>query len=91
LNIRPKNTELDFISGMERSALLSVFQPEIESEKATVFGDNVMSGINLYLNKHEDTGLVAMIARDSGHLIQKHYTHEMASHTQFPLLVLHDA
>jgi nucleotide-binding universal stress UspA family protein len=91
LNVRPKNTHLDFQASMERSALLSVFQPEIESERITVFSSNVMSGINFYLNQHEDTGLVAMIARDSGHLIQKHYTREMASHTQFPLLVLHDA
>jgi hypothetical protein len=34
--------------------------------------------------------LVAMIARDTGALIQKHYTREMASHTHLPLLVLHD-
>jgi nucleotide-binding universal stress UspA family protein len=90
LNVRPKDTHLDHVTRMERNALLSVFQPEIESEPVTVFSSNIMSGINFYLNKNEDTGLVAMIARDSGHLIQKHYTQEMASHTQFPLLVLHD-
>lgn len=49
------------------------------------------SGINFYLSqRNTDTGLLAMIARDSGHLIQKHYTREMASHTHLPLLVLHD-
>ena len=90
LSVRPKNTHLDPLKGMERDALLSLFRPEIESERATVFSSTVMSGINYYLNEHSDTGLVAMIARDSGHLIQKHYTHEMASHTSFPLLVLHD-
>lgn len=90
VNVRPKNTRLDFQTSMQRNALLSVFRPEIESERSTVFSNNVMSGINFYLNEHEDTGLVAMIARDSGQLIQKHYTREMASHTQFPLLVLHD-
>jgi hypothetical protein len=91
LNIRPKDTQLDFQKGMERSALLSRFNPEIESERATVFSATVISGINFYLNEHADTGLVAMIARDTGHLIQKHYTREMASHTHLPLLVLHDA
>jgi hypothetical protein len=77
---------------MERDILLSYFNPEIESERVTVFSNSVIGGINFYLSeKNTDTGLVAMIARDSGHLIQKHYTREMASHTHLPLLVLHDA
>jgi nucleotide-binding universal stress UspA family protein len=91
LGVRPKNTHLDPLKNMERDALLSLFRPEIESERATVFSGSVMGGINYYLNEHDDTGLLAMIARDSGHLIQKHYTREMASHTHLPLLVLHDA
>jgi hypothetical protein len=90
LNVRPKKTELDLMPKMVRNALLSVFKPEIESEYVTVFNSNVMAGINFYLNKNDDTGLIAMVARDSGHLIQKHYTREMASHTQLPLLVMHD-
>jgi nucleotide-binding universal stress UspA family protein len=91
LSVRPKNSSLDYLKEMERRALLSVFSDKIETERITVFSRNVMSGINFYLNKNKDTGLVAMIARDSGHLIQKHYTREMASHTNFPLLVLHDS
>lgn len=90
VSIRPKNTDLDFQKRMEREALLSVFRPEIETERITVFSSSVMGGLNFYLNEHEDTGLVAMIARDTGQLIQKHYTREMASHTHLPLLVLHD-
>jgi hypothetical protein len=90
VSVRPKNTELEYQKRMEREALLSVFKPEIESERITVFSNNVMGGINFYLNENTDTGLIAMIARDSGHLIQKHYTREMASHTHLPLLVLHD-
>ncbi len=90
LNVRPKDTELNFVPKMVRNVLLSVFKPEIESEHISVFSNNVISGINFYLNKNDDTGLVAMIARDSGNLIQKHYTREMASYTQYPLLVLHD-
>lgn len=91
VSVRRKNTDLDYLKRMERSALLSIFNPEIESDRATVFSRDVMGGINFYLNEHkEDTGLIAMIARDSGHLIQKHYTREMASHTHLPLLVLHD-
>ena len=91
LSVRPKNTGLPDLKRMERDFLLSLFNPEIESERVTVFSSNVISGINFYLNKNTDTGLIAMIARDSGHLIQKHYTREMASHTHLPLLVLHDA
>jgi len=90
VSVRPKNTELDYLKRMEREALLSVFRPEIETERITVFSNSVMGGLNFYLNEHWDTGLVAMIARDSGQLIQKHYTREMASHTNLPLLVLHD-
>jgi nucleotide-binding universal stress UspA family protein len=90
VSVRPKNTELDFQKRMEREALLSIFRPEIETERITVFSSSVMGGLNFYLNEHEDTGLVAMIARDTGQLIQKHFTREMASHTHLPLLVLHD-
>jgi len=91
LSVRPKHTSLPDLKRMARDFLLSIFNPEIESERVTVFGSNVIDGINLYLNQNTDTGLIAMIARDSGHLIQKHYTREMASHTHLPLLVLHDA
>lgn len=91
VSVRPNNTHLQDFQKLQRDFLLSVFRPEIESERITVFSSNVISGINYYLNKHDDTGLVAMIARDTGHLIQKHYTREMASHTDYPLLVLHDA
>ncbi len=91
LSVRPKNTKLSGSKRMERDLLLSFFNPEIESERVTVFNNNVIGGINFYLSeKNTDTGLLAMIARDSGHLIQKHFTREMASHTHLPLLVLHD-
>jgi hypothetical protein len=40
---------------------------------------------------NKDTGLLAMIARDSARIIQKHYTREVASHIHLPLLILHDA
>jgi nucleotide-binding universal stress UspA family protein len=90
-SVRPKNTSLPDLKRMERDFLLSLFNPEIESERVTVFSSSVIGGINFYLNqKNMDTGLIAMIARDSGHLIRKHYTREMASHTHLPLLVLHD-
>ena len=92
LSVRPNNTVLPDLKRMERDFLLSFFNPEIETERMTVFSNNVIGGINFYLNqKSKDAGLIAMIARDSGHLIQKHYTREMASHTHLPLLVLHDA
>lgn len=91
LSVRPKNTGLPDLKRMEREFLLSFFKPEIKSKRVTVFSNSVIGGINFYLNKKNlDTGLIAMIARDSGHLIQKHYTREMASHTHLPLLVLHD-
>jgi nucleotide-binding universal stress UspA family protein len=91
LSVRPKNTGLPDLKRMERDYLVSRFTPEIAAERITVFSDSVIGGINYYLKeKSEDTGLVAMIARDSGKLIQKHYTREMASHTHLPLLVFHD-
>jgi nucleotide-binding universal stress UspA family protein len=91
LSVRPENTRLPDEKRLEREFLLSLFEPEIKSQRMTIFSHNVIDGINYYLNKKNDTGLVAMIARDSGRLIQKHYTREMASHTHLPLLVLHDA
>ena len=89
VSVRPKDTKLNLIRQMERDRLLGFFSPELESERITVFSDDVISGINYYLKKNTDTGLV-MIARDSGLLIQRHYTRQMASHTHLPLLVLHD-
>ncbi len=91
VSVRPKNTGLDDLKRLTRDYLLSFFNPEIESDRVTVFSSNVIGGIDFYLNQNTDTGLIAMIARDSGHLIQKHYTRDMASHTHLPLLVLHDA
>ena len=91
LSIRPEHTSLPDLKRLERDFLVSLFNPEIKSDRVTVFSSNVINGINFYLDKNKDTGLIAMIARDSGHLIQKHYTREMASHTHLPLLVLHDA
>jgi nucleotide-binding universal stress UspA family protein len=92
LSVRPRDTGLPEVKRMERDFLLSFFNPEIETDRMTVFSSTVMGGINFYLNqKNTDAGLVAMIARDSGHLLQKHYTREMASHTHLPLLVLHDS
>lgn len=90
LSVRPKNTTLPDSKRLERDFLLSVFKPEIETERITVFSSNVINGINFYLDKNTDSGLIAMIARDSGHHMQKNYTKEMASHTHLPLLVLHD-
>jgi len=91
MNVRPGKTQLDYLKGLERSALVSRFSPEIETQRITVFSDNILSGISYYLSENRDTGLVVMVARDSGNLIQRHYTREMASHTDFPLLVVHDA
>ena len=90
LSVRPEKTGLPDVKRLYRDFLLSFFEPEIKGERATVFSGNVISGINFYLNEHSDTGLLAMVARNSGHLIQKHFTREMASHTHLPLLVLHD-
>jgi len=91
LSVRPKNTSLDDSKKAERGFLLSYFRPEIDTERVTVFSDSVIGGINFYLNqRNTDAGLIAMIARDSGHLFQKHFTREMASHTHLPLLILHD-
>jgi hypothetical protein len=91
LSVRPENTRLSGSKRKEREFLLSFFNPEIETERVTVFSKSVLGGIDFYLDqKNTDTGLLAMIARDSGQVVKKHYTKEMASYTHFPLLVLHD-
>jgi len=90
LNVRPKGTRLSEMGDLQRNRLLSFFNPEIESERITVFSENIIRGINYYLNKQDDIGLVAMIARDSGKIFQKHYTRAMASYTELPLLILHN-
>ncbi|WP_380805065.1 universal stress protein [Shivajiella indica] len=90
LNVRPKNTKLKPSKQLQRSSLLYNFKKELETEGITVFSNNVLDGINFYLDKHSDTGLVVMISRDSGGLFQRHFTREMASITHNPLLLLND-
>jgi nucleotide-binding universal stress UspA family protein len=51
LNVRPPHTELYEMTKLERSAMVHFFNPEINSESATVFGTSVMSGIRFYLDK----------------------------------------
>lgn len=88
MNVRPKNTILGFDQELERKALISRFSEGIETEQITVFADNVMDGINFYLDKNADTGMIAMIARDSNGLFQRSLTKNMAALTTYPLLVL---
>ncbi len=90
ISVRPENTDIDDSKRMERSALVSHFRPEVPTEWYTIFSKSVLGGIKYYLDKNRDTGLVAMIARDTGQLIQKHFTREMASHTEYPLLVMNE-
>src|SRR5207253_1251721 len=48
LSVRPKNTFLHDFSRMQRDFLVSLFNPEIDSERVTIFSSNVISGINFY-------------------------------------------
>lgn len=91
LNVRPKNTKLSPQKGLVRSALVSGFRDVLETERITVFSNNVLDGINFYISKNSDTGLIAMVARDSGGLFPHHFTQDMASITHYPLLVLNDS
>ena len=90
LNVRPKNSRLNPIAILERDALLSHFSDKMESKRITVFSDDVIEGINFYIEKKGDVGLLAMINRDSGAIIQKHFTHKMASQVELPLLIIPD-
>src|SRR5688572_27925951 len=87
---RRRITRLDFVKNVASSARLTVFRAQIDVDRATVVRSNVLKGIYFYLNVHDDTGVLAMISRDSGKLIQTQYTREMAANTHLPLLVLHD-
>jgi nucleotide-binding universal stress UspA family protein len=91
VNVRPKNTKLNFQKSLVRSALVSGFSHSLETEPVTVFSDKVLDGINFYLSKNSDTGLIAMVARDSSGLFPHHFTQDMASITHYPLLVLNDS
>lgn len=90
LTVRPKNTKLNFQQELQRENLLSAFGESVDTEKVTVFSDNVMDGIKYYLEKNADTGMIVMISRDSGGFFQRHFTREMASATQYPMLVLNE-
>jgi len=90
LNVRPKDTKLNHQKVKVRAALVSGFKDLLETEPTTVFSNKVLDGINFYLTNHADTGMIAMIARNSSGIFQPHFTQEMASITHFPLLVLKD-
>lgn len=88
LTVRPKNTSLNIQQGLQRKSLLSGFGDLVDTEIVTVFSSNVLDGIQFYLDKNTDTGMIVMISKDSGGLFQRHFTREMASVTHYPLLVL---
>lgn len=90
LNVRKKGEDLSDPKREERASLLDFFGKDLDTERITVFSDNVINGIEYYLSRNKKAGLVAMVSRDSGELFQKHYTWEMAAHTNVPLLVLPD-
>ncbi len=91
LSVRAKKASLSHSKRKERDFLLSLFNPEIETERVTIFSDSIIGGINFYLEqRNTDTGLLAMVARESGYLIARHFTREMASQTHLPFLVMHD-
>ncbi|GAB2484992.1 universal stress protein [Algoriphagus taiwanensis] len=90
LNVRPKNTTLDYEKRLLRKSLISAFGEVADTEKATVFSNNILHGIQFYLEKNEDTGLIVMISKDTGGLFQRHFTHEMAAMTHYPLLILNE-
>ncbi|GMQ23667.1 hypothetical protein Aoki45_03490 [Algoriphagus sp. oki45] len=90
LNIRQKNTKLDYEKRLLRKSLLSSFGQDVDAEKATVFSSNILDGIQYYLDKNADTGLIVMISKESRGLFQRHFTHEMAAVTHYPLLVLNE-
>lgn len=88
LNVRPKDASLGYEKRLQRRSLISAFSEVAETEKATVFSNTILDGIQFYLEKNEDTGLIVMISKDSGGLFQRHFTHEMAAVTHYPLLIL---
>jgi hypothetical protein len=74
---------------MERKFLLS-FLARRSKASALPYSLIMYRGINYYLSEKTKTRIGSDDCPDSGHLIQKHFTREMAS-THLPLLVLHDA
>ncbi len=88
LNVRPKNTTLDYEKKLLRKSLLNSFEKVADTEKVTVFSSNVMDGIQFYVENNTDTGLIVMISKDSGGLFERHFTQEMAAVTHYPLLIL---
>lgn len=90
LNVRPKNTALDYEKRLRRKSLISTFGEVVETEKATVFSNNILHGIQFYLEKNKDTSLIVMVSKDTGGLFRQHFTHEMAAMTHYPLLILNE-
>ena len=90
LGVRPKDTQLNPLSKVERHREEQYFSDSIPVARKTVYSDNVLSGINYYLQLKDDIAFVTMVSRKEKGFLQRHLTSEMAFHTELPLLVLRD-
>jgi nucleotide-binding universal stress UspA family protein len=90
LSVRSKNAGLTDVKREERDFLLSVFNPEIESERVTIFSNSVIGGINFYPAKENGHRIVGYDCPGFWSPYSKTLYKRNGFTYPLPLLVLHD-
>jgi nucleotide-binding universal stress UspA family protein len=76
---------------LEKRREMYVFEPDVDCTYKRIIASDLLSGIKYYMDKKGDNDLVAMVYREHSFIetvFGLNHTHEMAYHTEVPLLVL---
>ncbi|MDP6908564.1 MAG: universal stress protein [Flavobacteriales bacterium] len=76
---------------LERRRETHVFEPEVDCTYKKIVASDILEGIRYYMDKKGDNDMVAMVYRTHSFfetIFGMNHTHEMAYHTDVPLLVL---
>ncbi len=76
---------------LERRRETHVFEPEVDCTYKKIVASDILEGIRYYMDKKGDNDMVVMVYRTHSFfetIFGMNHTHEMAYHTDVPLLVL---
>lgn len=76
---------------LEKRREMHIFEPEVDCTYKRIVAKDILEGIKYYMDKKSDNDMVAMVYRTHSFIetiFGMNHTHEMAYHTDVPLLVL---
>ncbi|MCF8275710.1 MAG: universal stress protein [Flavobacteriales bacterium] len=76
---------------LEKRREMHIFEPEVDCTYKRIVAKDILTGMKFYMDKKSDNDMVAMVYREHTFIqtiFGMNHTHEMAYHTNVPLLVL---